>query len=218
MSYVYLQHHGIKGQKWGVRRFQNADGSYTAAGKKRRNDDEVGQAKAAYKSAKKDYNKSYDKAYGYSSRHAISQFVGKKQKAESDRRWEEVHKKGQALNEAKEQYKTAKTNANKKAVAEYNKKFNAAERASNQADKKWEDVKEQYKSLGKTRVTRLINAARNKSEAAQKYNKDYELASTMSDKADAKWREASAAYRNTGRSRVERVVNNIKYDPDLKKK
>ncbi len=30
-----LQHHGIKGQKWGVRRFQNADGSLTAAGKKR---------------------------------------------------------------------------------------------------------------------------------------------------------------------------------------
>lgn len=30
-----LAHHGIKGQKWGVRRFQNADGSLTEAGKKR---------------------------------------------------------------------------------------------------------------------------------------------------------------------------------------
>ena len=30
-----LQHHGIKGQKWGVRRFQNTDGSLTAEGKKR---------------------------------------------------------------------------------------------------------------------------------------------------------------------------------------
>lgn len=30
-----MQHHGIKGQKWGVRRFQNEDGSYTAAGKRR---------------------------------------------------------------------------------------------------------------------------------------------------------------------------------------
>lgn len=32
-----LYHHGIKGQKWGVRRFQNPDGTYTNAGKERRN-------------------------------------------------------------------------------------------------------------------------------------------------------------------------------------
>ena len=31
----YFEHHGIKGQKWGVRRFQNRDGTRTAAGKKR---------------------------------------------------------------------------------------------------------------------------------------------------------------------------------------
>ena len=30
-----LYHHGIKGMKWGVRRYQNSDGSLTAAGKKR---------------------------------------------------------------------------------------------------------------------------------------------------------------------------------------
>lgn len=30
-----IYHHGIIGQKWGVRRFQNSDGSYTAAGKAR---------------------------------------------------------------------------------------------------------------------------------------------------------------------------------------
>jgi hypothetical protein len=30
-----LKHHGILGMKWGIRRFQNKDGSLTAAGKKR---------------------------------------------------------------------------------------------------------------------------------------------------------------------------------------
>ena len=36
-----LYHHGIKGQKWGVRRFQNPDGTLTAEGKKRYRKDTV---------------------------------------------------------------------------------------------------------------------------------------------------------------------------------
>ena len=31
----YIEHHGIKGMHWGVRRFRNKDGSLTSAGKKR---------------------------------------------------------------------------------------------------------------------------------------------------------------------------------------
>lgn len=37
-EYTYsdeLYHHGVKGMKWGVRRYQNKDGTLTAAGKKR---------------------------------------------------------------------------------------------------------------------------------------------------------------------------------------
>lgn len=34
-----LYHYGIKGMKWGVRRYQNKDGTYTSAGKKRRSQD-----------------------------------------------------------------------------------------------------------------------------------------------------------------------------------
>ena len=35
MNKTYLVHHGIKGQRWGVRRFQNDDGTLTPAGEKR---------------------------------------------------------------------------------------------------------------------------------------------------------------------------------------
>jgi hypothetical protein len=34
-DYSFLCHHGIKGMKWGVRRYQNEDGSLTSAGKER---------------------------------------------------------------------------------------------------------------------------------------------------------------------------------------
>jgi len=35
MNQTVLQHHGISGQKWGLRRFQNEDGSLTARGQAR---------------------------------------------------------------------------------------------------------------------------------------------------------------------------------------
>lgn len=40
-TYGYLCHHGIKGQKWGVRRYQNKDGSLTSAGKERYSKDSI---------------------------------------------------------------------------------------------------------------------------------------------------------------------------------
>ena len=38
MENNYLTHHGIKGQRWGIRRYQNKDGSLTPVGRKRYGD------------------------------------------------------------------------------------------------------------------------------------------------------------------------------------
>lgn len=58
-----LSHHGIKGQKWGVRRFQNEDGSLTAEGKQRYltsvvrfSDKRVEKAEAKYNKAREAYD------------------------------------------------------------------------------------------------------------------------------------------------------------------
>ena len=50
MSYEsYLVHHGIKGMHWGIRRYRNADGTLTEAGKSRYG----GDAKTSWLSAER---------------------------------------------------------------------------------------------------------------------------------------------------------------------
>lgn len=48
-----LYHHGVIGMKWGVRRYQNKDGSLTSAGKKRQSKTASVKGKPKVKNAKK---------------------------------------------------------------------------------------------------------------------------------------------------------------------
>lgn len=217
MNEQTIYHHGIKGQKWGVRRYQNKDGSLTPSGKRRYNSvekssysDQISKAKAAYKANKKradsDYSKAgeeYDKLTKggrVQNKKADDAFNAAADKWMSDRK------------AAKNAYNQAKTEIKKRAVSDYSKKLDEADRAYILADKKWNEVSEQYKSLGKTAIARMINAARNETDAAKKYNRDYSTALSMLDRANEKWAEAMAAYRETGRNVVDRILNNVKYD------
>lgn len=54
----YIAHHGILGMKWGVRRYQNPDGSLTPKGEKRYNGQKNRELR---KSIRKDYKEAYNR-------------------------------------------------------------------------------------------------------------------------------------------------------------
>lgn len=70
-----LYHHGIKGQRWGIRRFQNEDGSLTSAGRKRykvgdKMDTNDPNDSAVTRKVKRNYNEMTDKEFA--SRYKVS--------------------------------------------------------------------------------------------------------------------------------------------------
>lgn len=69
MNYEVIEHHGVLGQKWGIRRYQNADGSLTQAGRKHLQQVE----KKDVKWANKNYDKITSKAYKQSQKE-LSQY------------------------------------------------------------------------------------------------------------------------------------------------
>lgn len=75
----YLEHHGVLGQKWGVRRYQNSNGSLTSAGKQR----------YAKKIAKDDYR--------------VDRYQRKQEKTNSFRKYRKLDKKIRKTNTKKRQ-------------------------------------------------------------------------------------------------------------------
>ena len=92
----YLQHHGILGQKWGVRRYQNKDGTLTSAGKRH---EKILDAKSGVKSARSEKNAA-NKDYKTT--------LSKAKKARGS--WDEAANKAKTLDKKTSSYNTAKKN------------------------------------------------------------------------------------------------------------
>ena len=63
MNEYELYHHGVKGMRWGVRRYQNKDGSLTPAGKKRISKEYKKLSDEVERELVKSYNSRYVNAY-----------------------------------------------------------------------------------------------------------------------------------------------------------
>lgn len=112
----YLEHHGIRGMKWGVRRYQNADGSLTSEGKARYGSTGREGKKTSAKRMSKDFNK-LDQSYAnVEQRRVVNQGkvireMRKANKARSDKSYEKH--KTEALTAAQ---KASEANKQKKAI------------------------------------------------------------------------------------------------------
>lgn len=65
MTDYYLSHHGVLGQRWGIRRYQRKDGTLTAAGKKRYKNDIVFNKDNAHNHISKQKNIRFENRSSY---------------------------------------------------------------------------------------------------------------------------------------------------------
>jgi hypothetical protein len=107
-----LYHYGVKGMKWGVRRYTNKDGSLTSAGRAREG---YRDSKKKLKTANKEFNKASSFAVGAKRLSKFTTARDKVRKAEVDT----VHAKAK-FNAAK---KSDKTKASKAEMRTYTKEM-----------------------------------------------------------------------------------------------
>lgn len=182
-----LYHHGIKGQKWGVRRFQNKDGSLTAAGRQH-----VGA-----RSAKGNAHRAMASVYALNER--TYNRLGNKQMASMNKAAKNRSlKKAQQADEAKAQKKAEKQEGKKGLSDKQKKALKVGAAVAGTALAAYGT----YKVANAIRDKRRVRAGEEAASRIIGYAK-FNDNSILNVRADGKFTEPIAHYMsNTGASRV----------------
>ena len=132
-----LIHYGVKGMRWGVRRYQNKDGTLTPAGKKRE------MKVSTTKKAVARYNKKYEKVERLSDA--------------SDKKWEEVQELYRSLGRNRIQRMINASRKQTAASKKYNKAYDEWNMLAEKADAAWEEASKAYRDTGKNFISRVVN-------------------------------------------------------------
>lgn len=176
----YLAHYGIRGQKWGTRRWQNEDGSLTPDGrvhygynskdlpapsKKAAARIAKSNAKAAARIAKS--NEKEEKRQDKINRaQAYTKAWNKANRAEeaSEKAWNDVKSQYKSLGKTPIgrliQVSKAQRGKGSEAANKYLQDWDKAEKLSDKSYEATQDMKKKYANLGKNNVSRLITAMR----------------------------------------------------------
>lgn len=140
-----LTHSGIKGQKWGIRRFQNPDGSLTEAGKRRYYKE---KAKTAAQNKVKKAVKSYNAAVKKADR----------LQAQAEEAWAKASEAYLATGRNKVQrILNNLNNPDSMVVSFYNELYENATNLQEAANYQYLQAQQKYLDTGKTKLKRVVN-------------------------------------------------------------